>query len=132
MNRFLLIFFLIFISCNKETYYNSLQKKIEKHSKSDLEKYRMIVIIPSSGCTGCITQAENFFVDHYKQQDIKFIFTNLFSYKVLKIKVGVEKIRQKNVFVDSLNLFYLDKFKERIYPFKIEIKENKIIKIERL
>ena len=109
-----------------------MKVKVEYYLQNNPEKYEIIVIIPGTGCTGCITEAESFFINNYANEKIKFIFTNILSYKILRLKVGENRLNRKNVLIDKANHFYLDNFEERIYPVRIKIENMNVIKIERL
>lgn len=56
----LMLIILIVSSC-KKNYKDTLQSIIDNENIENVEKYEAIVIIPGSGCTGCITNAENYF-----------------------------------------------------------------------
>ena len=64
------------------------------------ENISFIVIIPNQGCGGCITTAE-FFYDRYKdKKELKFIFTNIISKKMLLQK---NEINENNTYLDFDN-----------------------------
>jgi hypothetical protein len=51
---------LIILSCNKDKYENKLLQTTIKTFGKDVYNYKYIIIIPNSGCTGCIQTAELF------------------------------------------------------------------------
>jgi|GEM_PF-1793843 len=76
------------------------------------------IILPNSGCGGCISSAEQLFVKYGREsEEIKFIFTNINSVKNLRLTFGDTIISGRNVFLDKNNLFYsrLPKL-VRVYP----------------
>jgi hypothetical protein len=127
----LYLFLLTFIcfSC-KENYSSKISKKIEIHIKDVLDSYDYVVIIPGSGCSGCITAAEQFFIDNITNDKIKFILTNNFSRKELNLRLKEENLQRKNVLIDDDNLFYLIDFEEKIYPMIVSINNKKIIDVQ--
>lgn len=58
------------------------------------------IIIPNQGCGGCITYAEGFYDDHKFAGNIRYIFTNIVSIKMLKAKLEINK---NNTHLDSDN-----------------------------
>lgn len=66
----------VIISCDKNNYQNEISKRLNAQFGDSLKNYEMIVVLPGSGCTGCITNAENFFVNNINNSKIKFILTH--------------------------------------------------------
>lgn len=138
MKKINLLFVLIFIititiSCNEYNYQSEISKRLYAHFKNDLKNYDMIVILPGSGCTGCITNAEDFFIKNVQNNDkIKFILTYNNSIKNLTLKLGKENIYLPNTFIDKNNSFYLSAFEERMYPMAAILDNGKVTKIIRL
>jgi hypothetical protein len=114
----------------RNDYNHEISKKIASVLGDDLKNYKYIVIIPGSGCTGCITFAENFFVDNVDNKEMIFIFTDIISRKQLSIKLKAENIQRPNVLIDSNKDFYLTGYKEKIYPVIATIDREKIVKIQ--
>ena len=54
-------------------------------------KLTMPIIIPNSGCTGCISNADRFFIDNVERSDIFFVFTKIFSQRDLGLRMGKER-----------------------------------------
>lgn len=61
--------------------FSTLQKK-------KISRYNFIFIIPNSGCSGCISNAESFFIEHQNQKSNKilFIFNRIISKKKFNIR----------------------------------------------
>ena len=92
-----------------------------------------VFVIPGTGCTGCITKAEQFFTENCMKDEYLFIFTNIVSVKNLKIKIGDQRLLQRdNVILDVENTLYIAGFEENIYPFKYEFKDGKLVKCQQL
>jgi hypothetical protein len=83
------------------------------HSNSDT----FYVLIPNSGCPGCITQAE-YFVQKNVALDapIKFVFTRIHSVKELKFKIGEEVAQHTRVILDTNNRIKYPDPAKAIYP----------------
>ena len=126
---FILLSILSFNSCKEKTYYTEVTKVLESELDEKLKDYDKIFIIPGSGCTGCITSAEDFFIENVKNKKNKFIFTHNFSRKNLVLKLYKENLEQENVLIDDKNIFYLDKYEEKIYPITIELVGGKVSRI---
>jgi len=126
------LFMACFSSCQQQDYYSAMAEKIEEQMGDELEKYDNIVIFPGSGCTGCITEAENFFSTNIHNERIKFILTFITSRKGMAMRLGKENIAKENVLIDDKNIFYLVNHKEKIYPTVAFIENGKITKVQRL
>lgn len=81
-----------------------------------LECYKCIVLIPNGGCTGCVLQAEDYFLRAVDDAEILFIFTNYLSRKDMKIKLGSRSLDKPNVWLDEENRLYFPQFTESLYP----------------
>lgn len=116
-------------SCNnqKEKYINSVRVELEKLDNQFLNNYSYVVIIPGSGCSGCITEAENFYIKNKENKKIFFVFTDILSIKSIKLKVGKDVIERENVFFDKKNAFLSNDYNEKIYPLIFNIKEKENI-----
>lgn len=68
-------------------FYNQALQK----STFNLDSTEIIILVPGSGCSGCITKAEHFIAKYFnKLNKVKFILTNIQSYKILRLKLGEE------------------------------------------
>lgn len=127
---FLLLFCLYFKSDNKR-YTDKLAEEIEEgFSNDELEKYETIVLIPESGCTGCISEAENFFLKNKEKTNILFLFTKFQIEKDLKLKLRINSLNSSNIFLDKENRYYLSKYDECKYPVVISLRKGKVYKID--
>jgi len=74
------------------------------------------LVIPNTGCTGCISSAESLLLENYKTtKRIKFILTRIESYKNLYLKLKIDINNEPNILVDSNNVFSRKPFAS-IYP----------------
>ncbi|MFA6072370.1 MAG: hypothetical protein WC810_27730, partial [Janthinobacterium sp.] len=64
-----------------------------------------ILVIPNSGCTTCISEAENSIDSLIRTKNYRVIFTQVQSLKVLKYRLSKLDINLKNanIFVDANN-----------------------------
>ena len=73
------------------------------------------ILIPGTGCSGCINFAEDFLKENlHKHKNVKYILTKINSLKLLKLKLGI------NVFDNEIILDTMDNFSNQslytIYP----------------
>lgn len=118
--------------CKRTDYKDTLEIKINQFLISEKHEYDYVVIIPNSGCTGCITNAENYFIKNVNNNRIKFIFTQILSNKELELRLKKENIKKPNVYIDNSDTFFLTGYQDNIYPYIATISNNKIIEIQRL
>jgi hypothetical protein len=126
---FVLFLIFLFLCCKEKTYYSEIADVVKSELGDSLKDYDRVYVIPGSGCTGCINSAENFFLENVKNRKNKFILTYNFSIKNLALKLKKENLEQENVLIDTKNIFYLEKYKERIYPIALELEKGKISRI---
>ena len=124
---------LLVYSCNCFfSYKDYVKHKIEKSSDIDLKQYKAIIIIPGSGCTGCVTKAEALFRLRRNSRDTMFIFTDIRTIKGLKTKMsGIDIFNQNNTYIDSTNICY-GEYVDNIYPLIVNIVSGKINKVTKL
>jgi len=95
------------------------------------KQYSIIMILPESGCSGCISSAEKFVFENYKSNDLMIIFTGIRSKKLLQIRLNYFDKIPSNIHFDEDNLYALDSKEEgSIYPAIIYTENKKIKKIE--
>jgi hypothetical protein len=85
--------------------------------------YDYVVILPGSGCKGCITEGELFFKDNQANENILFVLTKIHSLKTLSHKVGFDIKKSKNVHLDLENKIVPY---DNIYPILIKYDCNKL------
>lgn len=123
----ILLYLISSIACKNQqeyaldTYFN-LDKNIKQR--------KAIVVIPNQGCTGCISEAESFVIENApKLKDVVFVFTQIQSVKLLRVKLGNEVLQQKNVIFDSENSIKYPDENKVIYPMIIFVNQGKIKKV---
>ena len=63
-----------------------------------------IYVIPNSGCSGCITNAETYAMENQDDSSV-YLFTRISSMKLFKSRFEKEFLGRKDVIIDSNNLF---------------------------
>jgi hypothetical protein len=118
-------------SCKKEgDYKNFMEETLEEKFGSSLNNYKSILIVPSVGCSGCISDTEHFIKQNINSlSNVKVIFTKINSKKILKHNIGDSIYYNKKVFVDSNNIFAYNTGKT-IYPALVYLSKGEIDKIE--
>jgi thioredoxin-related protein len=127
MKKIGIICLIIFIlaSCTKSYSDKLLGVFYTIQDKSTFD-YKYLIIIPNSGCTGCISFAENFFMENKDNQEMFFVFTKIFSKKDLKIRIGRDNLTRSNVYIDDENRLYLSQYEENIYPVVFIFQDKKV------
>jgi hypothetical protein len=74
-----------------------------------------VVVIPGSGCGGCIDEATQYVISHNLPPHVAVVFTGVISLKSLKLIIG-SSINRDRFVIDSANLFYNPSSKGDIYP----------------
>lgn len=122
----LMLIILIVSSC-KKNYKDTLQSIVDNENIENVEKYEAIVIIPGSGCTGCITNAENYFLQNCDNSSTLFVLTHISSLKELKLRLSQSNLDRENVIIDKANKFYAPQYEEAIYPIFCMLRKGRII-----
>lgn len=133
-NIILLLCSLTILSCKSKT--EKPSEGIDKgkfevflqKNQQDFSQYNKIMIIPGSGCTSCITEAEDYYTKNYSDSSTLFIFTAIGDVKVLRMKFS-DQIEKSNTLVDKEDALVELGFKS-IYPSIAEINDDdEIVKI---
>lgn len=110
-----------------EVYGNAIFSIAKLTLAEKVSKFDCIIIIPGSGCTGCISQAEQYFLQNKCTESVLFVFTNYYSYKNMSLRLGgKDNLLRDNVYMDANNAFYLKEYSEHIYPYIIYIENNAV------
>lgn len=100
--------------------------------EDDLAQSRYCVIIPRSGCGGCIDNAVEYLST--KKDSLKGVYvviTGIVDRKLLKLELGQEFLRQKNVYLDTARLFQeLDLLSD--YPQVVTLESGKVSDVKEL
>lgn len=94
-------------------------------------KTEIVVVIPNEGCEGCISVAETFVKENYnKFENINYIFTQIHSVKLLKLRLGDSVVSHPYVKFDINNsIIYPERSKE-IYPMVVYFDRDQIKKVD--
>jgi len=127
-----LFFVLLLFSCStEESKKEQYLKDLVTELASSLEKcHDNIIILPGSGCSGCITVAEDFLKNNHSDTRNYFVLTNITSLKILSHKIGVDVKTLPNVYIDRENTFSNNT--DLIYPvvIKLDCGSGKITSVE--
>lgn len=128
---------LLLIGCenSKKMAVSSLQAILNQqstHFVHDFTQKKMLLIIPRSGCSGCIGIADNFFKNKaYQASDIQFVFTKISSLKTTRIRLGKERLNQPEVYLDVKNHFS-GKALDTMYPIICFLENGQIKSLDYL
>lgn len=130
MKKYIFALILCFISCKKtDTYEDKISNKLESLDNFSFQNYSFVIIIPGSGCTGCISEAESFFHENIDNENVFFIFTKINSVKNLRLRFG-NLLDRINVLVDQKDSFYIRDTNTSIYPVIIYIQNKGNLKYD--
>lgn len=115
------------IACNKKT-----EEKEKKFLSNCIERlditdnYQWIVILPGTGCHGCIQDGEFFMKKNIGNNKVLFILTKISSLKILQQKLGLQIKDHSNIYIDKENIFDIPS-NNSIYPCVIKLEKGKIL-----
>ncbi len=123
---FIYIISFCFIACNKKNKEKEkvfLNNCIERLDIAD--NYQWIVILPGTGCHGCIQDGEFFMKKNIENNKVLFILTKVSSLKILQQKLGIQIKDYSNIYIDKENIFDIPS-NNSIYPCVIKLEKGKI------
>jgi hypothetical protein len=97
-----------------------------------LENSRLCIIIPRSGCGGCIDNAVQYLktkMDSLK--DVNIVITGISDKKLLKLELGSDFLSRKNVYLDTNRAFQGVKIISS-YPQIVSMKDGRATEIHEL
>jgi len=109
----LLLFLLIFSSCSKA------------EDNIELLDSEYIMIIPQTGCPGCIDAGLDFVQKQLDKECITIVLTKISNLRNLKIKFGYENINSSNIFLDTSGLF-----EEKVARYPRFFNSNEILDLD--
>jgi len=115
--KIFLIYFLLFTIFSCSTELNSKVENTFLRLRTDKNKFKAIFIIPSNGCSGCISDSENFILKYLTKRDYNLlvILTSYRNEKEIKMKLGERILYDKRIFHDKQNVFFQEGI-SLIYP----------------
>jgi hypothetical protein len=120
-------------SCKHRSQYQSFLVDRINVSDINLSRYHSIVVIPGSGCPGCISEAENYCRQSLSRNDsILFIFTNIYSLKSLKNKLKIDLFNNSRIILDTCDFYYVSDYYDSMYPQKIILSKSEIVDVKTL
>ncbi len=82
------------------------------------------IIVPQTGCGGCISEIESFIINHYSEYNI--IYTFIKSKKEIIIFYKINGVNTENFYFDTNNYLFNEKDENSVYPLQFEILDNRI------
>lgn len=132
MTRHIIVISLLFsvISCSIRKDLDYWNEILENITTDDIQAYTSVIIIPGAGCTGCISQAERYYMDNKDSNEILFVFTNITSKKTLRLRMGTEILTSRNVLFDFSDSIFPHEYADKIYPHIISINNGHVTNVE--
>ena len=122
----LLLCAFIVVSCGNSA--KEKEWKVVEQALTDLNigsNYEWVVIIPGTGCHGCIIGGEMFMKEHIQDERILFVLVNPSSLKILQQKLELDLSDYSNVVIDKEERYHLP-IDNSIYPCVIELKDGEL------
>lgn len=127
ISSILTILFLFSCSKNRDEF-NTLEKILRQDYYEQITKKAVLIVIPQTGCPGCIDRAIEFISTENEDNSNTFvILTNITDKKYFSLLIGPEIINRKNIFFDKDNEIGMASH-ITIYPEIFFIKNGKIKK----
>jgi len=107
-------------------------QKLESYLEEKIGTEEKVIIIPGSGCDGCISEAETFLYNNLKNSnsDIIFILTKSIDLKMTLFRLGIDKKNlPKSLIIDKYSTL-CDMGYDCIYPMILSLKNKKIQNVE--
>ena len=100
---FLISLTFLFENCSQNADHQNLINLVE-NLDPNYNKSMAYVIIPDAGCPGCLSAAEQILIDNIGSDKIRFLLTDILSFKEVRIKLGVDVEDYNNVILDKKNM----------------------------
>lgn len=122
-----ILFPLLLMGCKEKT--ENVEKAFLDKAIAQLnvpEYYKWLIIIPGSGCHGCIQEGELFMKRNIEKSDILYILTKTSSLKILQQKTGIRLGDHSNIYVDTATVFDIPT-NNAIYPCIVKMDQRRVI-----
>jgi len=130
MNKIVLLMILgitFLPACRSDQLIEKAQLKVND-IESLVKDKKLAVIIPNTGCSGCISTAESFLQLNSNNSNILFVLTKIVSKKHLRLKLGnLDILNAPNIILDDNNDFIFST-EESFYPIILYLKKGKVVK----
>ncbi|MBC9911127.1 hypothetical protein [Chitinophaga varians] len=131
---FILILSVGLFSCNHKT--NNQRNDLAGFINTAFpgQGQKTVIVIPGTGCGGCISGVEKEAMHLCNRGDVKIIFTGIRSLKILRTRVGDSILHHKNVFIDHDDQFYKvtnDRQDLWPYPVRVTVDGDKLLAISK-
>ena len=125
---FIILIFLFLASCAvKEKTIVDFENKLSAIDKPIIQKKELstVLIVPGAGCSGCVSNTENFIKKNISQlEQTLIIFTAIPSEKMLRMKLGIE-LETENIYLDLDDVFNSGKMYS-FYPSIFYMQSGKV------
>ena len=105
LHMILLLLIAFSISCNKSK--KDVELEYLNQVVEDLKispNIKWVVILPGTGCPGCISEGELFLKENGKNPKFLFVLTKIQSVKLLKSKTGIDIKNSQNIYIAGQNV----------------------------
>lgn len=124
--KYLLVLCSLFFACERGNF-NEVEEQIVNYVIENKIDANYILLLPETGCPGCISTAEYFLKDNSDNPELFTILTKIVSKKDFEIKTGIDLETNPYIFVDMAGTFSLNT-ENGIYPCLFIFDENKNVK----
>jgi len=101
-------------------------------TQDEINSAHFCIIVPRTGCGGCIDNATRYIKDNLiRLPHTEVIFTGIVDKKLLRLEVGDEFLKQKNVHLDTANVFK-DLEVQSIYPQIVKLQNGNSVELKEL
>lgn len=99
-------------------------------SQFNLVNKTKCIIIPGSGCSGCIEQSYNHLIQNKDNTDILYVLTRIDDIKLVRSKLEINKMNIPENIIFDTNNDLLQIGYTSIYPVFLLLEKGKIVKVE--
>lgn len=118
---------LFFASCSKNNDYSTELNYILSECMNCPSDYKYIMLIPSLGCVGCISDAETFLQENVNNSDYIFILEKVQSKKALRIRLGFDFQKESRIIYLEDKIKFIENF---TFPMIFDTKSGNLTQFE--
>lgn len=133
VNISFLLTFLICVCACVPNYEDRMVGLLKEELGGTMVDYDTILVIPGSGCPGCISAAERWVRDHVDDDGLLIVFTGIVSRKTLLGRLrhyGIDPEQKKSIRMDAENTFYLENYVQCSYPYAFRVDNGEVIEVK--
>lgn len=113
-----------------ESYGDRMSALLAEYLGDEMLQCETIVLIPGSGCPGCVSAAERWVKDHVDDDGLMIVFTDLVSRKTLLGRLrhyGIDPETKTNIWIDEKNALFLEDYVEGGYPYVFMVDNGAVV-----